>query len=229
MTHVIKCTALIALLLISTGIAAMETVPASESVNLAILISGTGSNMAAILDAIKTKPINGINPCVVISNRKTALGLEKAQERGVPTEYIPKMKEEARDVYCEKLIKCLKKYNVTSKNGLICLAGFMVLLDKNIVQKYKNRILNIHPAHPIENYPGANAIERAFSAGEKEMGATVHFVDEGMDTGKVVMHKSFNVEFTDSLEDVELKMHKVEHEIFPECVKLFAQKRLCIQ
>ena len=226
MNHVFKRTAFITLLLISTGLIAMETV-SSEPVNLAILISGEGTNMAAILDAIKKE--KGIDPKVVISNRKAAPGLEKAKERGVATEYIPKMKEEARDVYCAKLIACLKEHNVTAKSGLVCLAGFMVLLDKNIVREYKNRILNIHPAHPIANYTGANAIERAFEAGEKKMGATVHFVDEGMDTGAVVMHKSFTVEPTDSLEDVTRKMHEVEHEIFPKCVELFAQKRLCVQ
>ncbi len=228
MNHVFKRTLLITLLLISSGIAAMETIQEeTDPVNLAILISGEGTNMDAILEAIKND--ENIVPKVVISNHKDAGGIEKAKERGVHAEYVPKMKAESREAYGQKLITTLEQCGLTSKTrNLICLAGFMVLLDKNIVQKYKDCILNIHPAHPIENYPGANAIEKAFEAGETEMGATVHFVDEGMDTGAVVMHKSFNVEPTDKLEDVEAKMHKVEHQIFPDCVRLFAQKRLCI-
>lgn len=225
MNHVFKCTAFITVLLISTGLLAMERDQSeSEPVNLAILISGGGTNMAAILDAIKNE--HGIVPKVVISNKKEAAGLEKARQRGVIAEYLPKMKVETREQYGDKLIVALEKSGLTpQKRNLICLAGFMLVLPENIVTQYKDQIINIHPAL-LPSFKGAHGIEDAFNYGAKVTGPTVHFVDNKMDTGPIIMQESFPIEEADKLEDVALKMHKSEHNIFPKCVKLYVEKRL---
>lgn len=219
-----KSSITLVLLLSTTALFAMEVASSADETHLAILISGTGTNMAAILD----RKIKNCKPCIVISNRKDALGLQKAKDRRVPTEHIPKMREESREDYCARLIACLKKYDVTSENGLVCLAGFMIILGSNIVKEYNGRILNVHPAL-LPSFKGGHGIKDAYDYGVKFAGPTVHFVDEGMDTGQIVAQEAFAIEESDSLEDVEVKMHAAEHRIYPAVVSLFVQRRLYIE
>ncbi|MFM7797305.1 MAG: phosphoribosylglycinamide formyltransferase, partial [Candidatus Nitrosotenuis sp.] len=130
------------------------------SLNLGILISGRGSNMEAILKAIRKKRIP-IKPAVVIANNPDAKGLEIAKKLGVPTEVIPsKGFAGTRWEYDQLIIECLERYNVTPKTGLICLAGFMRIISPEFIEKYKNKILNIHPAL-LPSFPGLHAQKQA--------------------------------------------------------------------
>jgi len=142
--------------------------------------------MEAILKSIKRKKIP-IKPKVVISNKPDARGLKIAQKLGVKTEVIQSVRlKDDRWEYDKKIVSILTKYDVTPKNGLICLAGFMRIISPQFIRKYKNRIMNIHPAL-LPSFPGLHAQRQALKYGAKYSGCTVHFVDEGVDTGPVIV------------------------------------------
>ncbi|QLH03204.1 phosphoribosylglycinamide formyltransferase [Nitrosopumilus cobalaminigenes] len=193
--------------------------------NLGILISGRGSNMESILKAIKKKKIP-INPAVVISNKQDAKGLKIAQKLGVPVEVIESNGfKGTRAEYDKKIISILTKYRVTQKNGLVCLAGFMRIISPEFVKKYKNRIINIHPAL-LPAFPGLNSQKQALDYGAKVSGCSVHFVDAGMDTGPVIIQAVVKVNEKDTEESLSKKILKEEHRIYPEAVNLFARKKI---
>lgn len=198
-----------------TNIASMHDKPL---INLAILVSGAGTNMAAIVDA----HIENAKPCVVISNRQNALALLKAQQRGIPAVYLPSKKNED---YSQQLIECLQQHNVTPENGLICLAGFMKILDKKFVTTFKNRILNIHPSL-LPAFPGLDAIGQALKAGVVTTGCTVHLVDEGVDTGPILQQASVGIDPNDSSETLAAKIHEQEHKLYPAAIEKFVVKLL---
>lgn len=192
---------------------------------LAILISGRGSNMKAILDAIKKQNIN-IKPAVIISNKSSANGLKIAKKFKVKTEIIEsKGFQGSRWEYDQKIIKVLKKYQVTPTNGLICLAGFMRIISPEFVKKYKNKIINIHPAL-LPSFPGLNSQKQALDYGAKYSGCTVHFVDAGMDTGPVIIQAVVEIKGKDTEKSLSKKILQEEHRIYPEAVNLFAKKKI---
>lgn len=193
--------------------------------NLAILISGRGSNMEAILKSIKKKKIP-INPVVVISNKSDAAGLRIAKKLGVSTEVFPSSEYKGKRLeYDKKLMLILNKYGVTSKNGLVCLAGFMRIISPQFVRKYKNRMLNIHPAL-LPAFPGLDAQAQAIKYGAKYSGCTVHFVDEGVDTGAVIIQAVVKVKDKDTEASLSKRILSKEHEIYPQAVKLFAEGKI---
>jgi len=193
--------------------------------NLGILISGRGSNMESILKSIKKKKIP-INPAVVISNKPDAKGLKIAKKLGVNVEVIEsKGFKGTRWQYDKKVISILTKYGVTQKNGLVCLAGFMRIISPEFVKKYKNRIINIHPAL-LPAFPGLDSQKQALEYGAKYSGCTVHFVDSGMDTGPVIIQAIVKVKENDTVESLSKKILKEEHRIYPEAVNLFARKKI---
>ncbi|MBA4436629.1 MAG: phosphoribosylglycinamide formyltransferase [Nitrosopumilaceae archaeon] len=193
--------------------------------NLGILISGRGSNMESILKAIKKKKIP-INPAVVISNKPDAKGLRIAQKLGVDVEVVEsKGFKGSRAEYDKQIISVLTKYGVTPKNGLVCLAGFMRIISPEFVKKYKNRIINIHPAL-LPSFPGLDAQKQALEYGAKFSGCTVHFVDAGMDTGPVIIQSVVKVKENDTEETLSKRILKEEHRIYPEAVNLFARKKI---
>ena len=193
--------------------------------NLAILISGRGSNMEAILKAIIKKKIP-INIAVVISNKPDAKGLGIAQKLGVKTEVIEsKGFKGSRWDYDKMLISVLKKYKVTPKNGLICLAGFMRIISPEFVRMYKHKILNMHPAI-LPAFPGLDAQKQAIEYGAKYSGCTVHFVDEGVDTGPVIIQSVVKVKEDDTVESLAKRILTREHKIYPEAVRLIAQGKV---
>ncbi|NIP62796.1 MAG: phosphoribosylglycinamide formyltransferase [Nitrosopumilaceae archaeon] len=195
--------------------------------NLAILISGRGSNMEAILKTIRKRKIP-INPAIVISNKPDARGLSIAKRLGVKTEVVEHIKDkENRWDYDQKIIKTLKKYNVTPKNGLICLAGFMRIISPEFVKKFKNRILNIHPAL-LPSFPGLHAQRQAVEYGAKYSGCTVHIVDTGVDTGPIILQEPVPVKSNDTEDTLAKRILAKEHKLYPEAVKLFAEKRVKI-
>jgi len=194
---------------------------------LAILISGRGSNMRAILRAIKKQNIP-IVPTVVISNKPSARGLRIARGLDVKTEIVEsKGFQGSRWEYDQKIIGVLNKYGVMPKNSLICLAGFMRILSPEFIKKFKNRILNIHPSI-LPAFPGLDAQRQAIESGVSHSGCTVHFVDEGVDTGPILVQKTVKIKNDDTEETLSKRILAKEHKAYPEAVRLIAEKKISV-
>jgi phosphoribosylglycinamide formyltransferase-1 len=169
--------------------------------------------MNAILAAIKSGRIKNAKPCVVISNKPDAAGLKIASEKyGMPT----------------KVVAALQEYGVTPQSGLVCLAGFMRIISPEFVRLYKMRILNIHPAL-LPSFPGLHAQKQALDYGVKVSGCSVHFVDEGVDSGPVILQKAVPVMDSDDEETLSARILEQEHQLYPEAVRLFAEGRIKVQ
>jgi phosphoribosylglycinamide formyltransferase-1 len=183
--------------------------------------------MEAILKAAKRQKIP-INPAVVISNNPDARGLKIAQKMGVKTEIVEsKGFAGTRWEYDQEIIKVLQRHGVTEKNGLVCLAGFMRIISSEFIRKYRNRILSIHPAI-LPAFPGLHSQKQAVDYGVKFSGCTVHFVDDGVDTGPIIMQAVVPVNDTDTEETLSKKILAKEHKIYPQAVRLFAEGRIKI-
>lgn len=183
--------------------------------------------MESILKAIKRKKIP-INPAIIISNKPDAKGLKIAQKMGIKTEVIEsKNFKGSRLDYDKKIISTLEKHGVTPKNGLICLAGFMRIISPEFVKKYKNRIINIHPAL-LPAFPGLDAQKQAIDNGAKYSGCTVHFVDSGVDTGPIILQLVVKVKNNDTEKTLSKRILAKEHKAYPEAVRLFAENRIKI-
>ncbi len=183
--------------------------------------------MESILKSIKTKKIP-INPAVVISNNSDAKGLKIAKKLGVSIEVIESKNFKGNRIeYDKKIMDTLSDYGITPKNGLVCLAGFMRIISPGFVKKYKNRIINIHPAL-LPAFPGLNSQKQALDYGAKYSGCSVHFVDAGMDTGPVIIQAVVEIKEKDTEKSLSKKILKEEHRIYPEAVNLFARKKIKI-
>ncbi|MGQ9723650.1 MAG: phosphoribosylglycinamide formyltransferase [Candidatus Jordarchaeum sp.] len=199
--------------------------------NIAVLVSGRGTNLQAIIDAVESGYIKA-NISVVISSRKDALALQRAREHGIEAIYIDPQefwrdkehKEEKRVEYDKKIIAELEKRNV----DLVILAGYMLMLSPYFVQKYKNRIMNIHPAL-LPSFPGVNAQKQALEYGVKYTGATVHFVDAEMDHGPIIIQDVVPVYDDDTEETLSERILEKEHKIYVEAVKLFMEGKLRVE
>ena len=184
--------------------------------------------MESILKAIKKQKIP-INPAVVISNKSNAKGLIIARKLGIQTEVIDSSKYKGKRLQFDKeIISTLKKYKVTPTNGLVCLAGFMRIISPYFIKEYKNRILNIHPAL-LPAFPGLDAQKQAIEFGAKYSGCTVHFVDEVVDTGPIIIQEIVKVSNNDTEKTLAKKILRKEHEIYPKAVQLFAKKKISIK
>ncbi len=195
-------------------------------INLGILISGRGSNMESILNFLKENNIADICPKIVISSKPEAEGLKKASKYGVPTRVVSN-NSKGWD-YDSEIINILQEYDVSPENGLVCLAGYMRLLSPEFVRKYKMRIMNIHPSL-LPSFPGLNSQKKALDYGVKVTGCTVHFVDEGLDSGPVIAQKHVAVLDNDTFETLSERILIQEHILYPNCVKLFSEKRLLVE
>ncbi len=181
--------------------------------------------MESILKAIKKKRIP-INPAIVISNKPDADGLKIAQRLGVKTLVIESRGfKGSRWQYDRKIVEALTENGVTPLNGLVCLAGFMRIISPKFVRKYKNRILNIHPAL-LPAFPGLKSQKQALDYGSKYSGCTVHFVDDGVDTGPIIIQSVVKIKEDDTEETLSKRILKEEHKAYPEAVNLFARKRI---
>ena len=181
--------------------------------------------MESILKSIKKKKIP-INPAVVISNKHDAKGLQIARKLGVNAKIVEsKNFKGGRAEYDREVMAILSRYGVTPRNGLVCLAGFMRIIGPEFVKKYKNKIINIHPAL-LPSFPGLNAQMQALKYGVKYSGCTVHFVDEGADTGPIIIQSAVKVDEDDTEESLSKKILKEEHRIYPLAVSLFARKKI---
>ena len=163
---------------------------------------------------------------MVISNNSDAKGLKIAKKLGVNIEVIESKNFKGnRTEYDKKIMNTLANYGVTPKNGLVCLAGFMKIISPGFVKKYKNRIINIHPAL-LPAFPGLNSQKQALDHGAKYSGCTVHFVDSGMDTGPIIIQAVVEIKEKDTEKLLSKKILKEEHRIYPEAVSLFARKKI---
>jgi phosphoribosylglycinamide formyltransferase-1 len=197
-------------------------------VNLGILISGRGSNMDAILAAAKAGRIPNVNPRVVISNKPDAAGLKVASEKyDVPTKVVLPEGAKGWD-YDRKLVAALEESGVTPEDGLVCLAGFMRIISPEFVRHFHMRILNIHPAL-LPSFPGLHAQKQAVDYGVKVSGCTVHFVDDGIDSGPVILQRTVPVMEGDTEETLSARILEQEHQAYPEAIRLFSQGRLRVE
>ena len=181
--------------------------------------------MKAILKSIKKNRLP-VNPAVVISNKANAKGLQVAQKFGVKTEVVESagIKGPSWD-YDKKIVSALQKYNVTPENGLVCLAGFMRIMSPEFIRHFKGRVMNIHPAI-LPSFPGLHSQKQAIEYGVKYSGCTVHFADEGVDTGPIILQAIVKVKDDDTEETLAKKILAKEHRIYPEAVRLFAEGRI---
>jgi len=194
-------------------------------VNLGILISGRGSNMKAILSAVKAGKIKNVKPSIVVSNNPNAPGLKVASERfKIPIKVVPSNATKGWD-YDQRIVSVLSEHGVTPESGLICLAGFMRIISPEFVRLYKRRIMNIHPGL-LPSFAGLHAQKQAIEYGVKVTGCTVHFVDEGVDSGPIILQKAVDVFDWDSEETLSSRILKQEHKLYPRTVKLFVEGKI---
>jgi phosphoribosylglycinamide formyltransferase-1 len=197
-------------------------------ISLGILISGRGSNMDAILAAAKAGRMPAVRPAVVISNKPDAAGLKTASEKyGVKIKVVPPEGTKGWD-YDKRVVEALEEAGVTPDGGLVCLAGFMRIISPEFVRHYKMRILNIHPAL-LPSFPGLHAQRQAVEYGVKVSGCTVHFVNEGVDSGPVILQKTVQVMEGDSEETLSARILEQEHQAYQEAVRLFSEGRLKVE
>ena len=188
--------------------------------NIAVFCSGHGSNFQAIVDASKTRLFDASITIMVCDNKK-AFALERAKKENIKTLLALRENFKTREDFENKIINQLEKDNIE----LICLAGFMRVLSPEFVKRYKNRILNIHPAL-LPSFKGAEAIKDAFEHGVKITGVTVHFATKELDSGPIILQEAVRIEEDDTQETLEQKMHAVEHKLYPEAIRLVAEGRL---
>lgn len=196
--------------------------------NMAILISGRGSNMNAILSSHANSTLKNIQPCVVISNKNDAPGLKIAKEEfGIATEVILSNGKKGWE-YDKEIISVLKKYHVYPSNGIICLAGYMRILSTNFVKEYKLRIFNIHPSL-LPSFKGLHAQKQAVDYGVKVSGCTVHFIDDNVDTGPIILQESVPVYDKDTEEELSNRILQLEHKLYPLAIRLYSEGKLKVE
>ena len=195
-----------------------------------VLVSGGGTNLQAILDAIKTGDVQDVEITAVISNNQNAYALKRAKEHGIVGKCISPRDYVSRRDFEVELLHAIQE----EKPDLIVLAGFLVMIPESMIQVYPNQIINIHPslipAFSGEGYYGLHVHEEALKRGVKIAGATVHFVDEGIDTGAIILQKAVNVLEDDTPESLQLRvMKEAEWEILPKAIQYIAEKRVCVK
>ena len=190
--------------------------------NVVVLISGSGSNLQAMIDGMQNGDLP-INIVAVISNKADVLGLERAKKAGIPALLIKHTDYASRELYDAELIKTIDQY----QPGLVVLAGFMRILTPEFTQHYQNRLINIHPSL-LPKFTGLHTHQRALEAGEKWHGASVHFVIPELDAGPVIIQGKLPIFENDTAESLQQRIHKIEHIIYPLAVKWFAECRLSI-
>ena len=193
--------------------------------NVAVFISGGGTNLKAIIDAIKENKING-KIKLVFSNRKNAYGLIRAQNESIDTFYLNRKKFFSDEEYDERILEELERKNI----DLIILAGYLNILSSKLVSNYSNRIINIHPSlipsFCGDGFYGENVHKAVIKSGVKFTGATTHFVDENVDTGAIILQDVVPVLINDDFETVAKRVLEIEHEILVKTVKAFCDNKI---
>ncbi|MGO3299611.1 MAG: phosphoribosylglycinamide formyltransferase [Pseudoalteromonas sp.] len=190
---------------------------------LVVLISGSGSNLQAIIDACNNGEINA-NIAAVISNKADAYGLERAKQAGIATAVLSHKDFDSRETYDAQLMDVIDSF----APNLVVLAGFMRILTPSLVQKYKGKMLNIHPSL-LPKYQGLNTHQRAIDAKDEVHGVSVHFVTEELDGGPVILQAKVAVLADDTADTLSKRVHAQEHKIYPLVVKWFSEQRLTME
>jgi len=185
--------------------------------NIGVLISGSGSNLQAIIDACAAGKIKARVACV-ISNKEDAYGLERARLAGIPALHLDHRAYTGRESYDQALVATLREFDVE----LVALAGFMRIITPVLLDAFPMSVMNIHPAL-LPSFPGLHAQRQALEYGAKVAGCTVHFVDCGTDTGPIILQAAVPVLEGDSEETLSARIQKEEHRVYPEAIRLFTE------
>ena len=189
---------------------------------IGVLVSGRGSNLQALLDAARREDLGG-EVAVVVSNVEGAFGLERARQAGIPAVFRDH-RGQKRESYDAEIVEILRAHQV----DLVCLAGFMRLLSPVFVRAFPGRIVNIHPAL-LPAFPGLDAQRQAWEHGAKVSGATVHLVDEGLDSGPIVAQEAVSVLSSDTAQTLADRILEAEHRLYPRAVRILLEGRYRIQ
>lgn len=190
--------------------------------NIAVFCSGNGTNFQAIVDSCKKGLINA-DVALMVCDNQDAYALKRAKEENIKTLLLSVKDFSSKDVFEARIIEELEK----EKIELICLAGYMRILGKYFVERYRNRIINIHPAL-LPSFKGNKAIDEAWDYGVKLTGITIHFVNEDMDAGPIILQEPIKIEENDTRQTLEEKIHNLEHKLYPEAIRLFIKGNLSI-
>lgn len=190
--------------------------------DVVVLLSGTGSNLQALIDSTRTGN-SPVRIAAVISNRSDAYGLQRARDAGIDTRALDHKAFDGREAFDSALIELIDAFNPK----LVVLAGFMRILSADFVRHYEGRLLNIHPSL-LPKYKGMHTHQRALDAGDREHGCSVHFVTEELDGGPLVVQAVVPVESGDSAQTLAQRVHTQEHRIYPLAVRWFAEGRLIL-
>ena len=200
-----------------------------NKLKIAVFVSGGGTNLQSVIDHSESGKIDA-KIIVVVSNKSTVYGLERAKKHGIPTVLVESKKYKVRKEHEAEIIKQLEPY----KPELLVFAGYMRVITPEFIRYYYNKeknlpgIINIHPAL-LPSFPGTDGYGDAFNYGVKCSGITVHFIDEGVDTGPIVLQKSFPRYENDTIEEFKKRGLEIEHEIYPKAIQLYAQNKLRIE
>ena len=197
---------------------------------IAVLVSGGGTNLQAIIDALNAGKITDAEICLVLSNNKNAYALERAEKAGIPALAISPKDYASRDLFNDALLEAVRK----SGAELVVLAGFLCVIPPKMVEAYPDRIINIHPSLIPSfcgtGYYGLKVHEAALERGVRVSGATVHFVDAGTDTGPIILQKAVEVKNGDTPKELQLRiMEQAEWKILPEAIQLIAHDKVTVR
>ena len=200
---------------------------ADKPLRVVVMVSGGGTNLQAIIDSVKDGTITNTQIVGVISNNKNAYALKRAEENDIPSVCVSPKDFETRDIFNEKLLEAVDSY----EPDLVVLAGFLVVIPPEMIKKYENRMINIHPSlipsFCGKGYYGLKVHEEALARGVKVVGATVHFVDEGTDTGPIILQKAVEVQQDDTPEVLQRRvMEQAEWKILPKAIDLIANGKV---
>ena len=203
---------------------------ADQPLRVVVMVSGGGTNLQAIIDSVKNGTITNTQIVGVISNNKNAYALKRAEENDIPSMCVSPKDFETRDIFNEKLLEAVDSY----EPDLIVLAGFLVVIPPQMIKKYENRMINIHPSlipsFCGKGYYGLKVHEAALARGVKVVGATVHFVDEGTDTGPIILQKAVEVQQGDTPEVLQRRvMEQAEWKILPKAIDLIANGKVQVE
>ncbi len=191
---------------------------------IAVLVSGSGTNLQTLIEKLHQDETIGIEIAVVISDRQKAYALTRAKRAGIPTHVVKTRDFENRVDFDAEISRLIEHYTAE----LVVLAGFMKLFQPPFVRKYKNRIINVHPTL-LPAFPGAHPVADTLTYGVKFTGVTVHFVDEGVDTGTIIAQSVVPVLDTDDEESLHNRIQVEEHKLYPQVIKWYAEGKLKIK
>ncbi len=195
----------------------------SRIVSIGVLVSGRGSNLQSIIDAVEGGRLDG-KVRIVLSDREDAFGLERARTHGIPAAFVDPGSFESRESYDRALVSMLEEAGVQ----LVVLAGFMRILSPSFIEAFKNRIMNIHPSL-LPSFPGLHVQQKALQYGVRFSGCTVHFADTGVDTGPIIIQAVVPVLDSDTEETLSARILAQEHLIYPRAIQLYAEGRLSVR